>query len=102
MNFFSSSTNPAERPAPSSPVESSAQCGTEPTSPAVHKLTDLEREAAIRKAGELVEKHMAIWERDGCFAARGHAIYAQQCMERLIAGRSPEYVAMLERTRGLM
>lgn len=88
--------------AASSANPNSAACSPTPTTSAVHKLTALEREEAIRHAGRLIEKHMAEWERSGCFAARGKAIYAQQCMERLIKGRSPEQVASMERAAGLM
>lgn len=65
-------------------------------------LTDEAREQAIVRAGKAVEKHMATWERDHCFAARGDADRALRLMEQLIAGRSAEMVARLARERGLL
>lgn len=64
-------------------------------------MTDMQREEAIKRAGLAVVRHMGEWERTGCFAARGDADRARRLMELLIAGRSPQYVAQLERERGL-
>ena len=75
---------------------SSSTCWSE-----THQFTDADREAAIVRAGRAVEKHMTRWEAEGCFAARGDADRARMLMERLIAGRSPEFVARLEAERGL-
>lgn len=77
------------------------------------RISDEQREAAITRAGLLVEHHMAdlraINNRDphifsdfaDAAAARWKAQRARELMEQLIAGRSPEYVARLERERGL-
>lgn len=73
-----------------------------PVGEALHRLTDAERAAAIERAGMLIVASMEEWERSGCFAARGRAVYAEQCMSRLIKGRSPDMVARMERERGLM
>lgn len=51
------------------------------------ELSDAEREAAIVRAGKLIEKHMATWASDGCMAARGDADRARAIRARLIAGR---------------
>jgi hypothetical protein len=64
-------------------------------------MSDAEREAAIVQAGKAIERHMAEYERTGCFGARGDADRSRRLMELLIRGRSPEYVAKLERERGL-
>lgn len=65
-------------------------------------LTDDEREAAIKRAGAAMQKHYARYAETGCFAARGDADRALRLMELLIASRSPEAVANLERERGLL
>jgi hypothetical protein len=81
---------------------SSAACEKEQEVPVGQTLTDDQREEAIRIAAGLVEKHMAAWEKSGCFADRGNADRARVLMEQLIRGRSPEYVARIERERGLL
>jgi hypothetical protein len=64
-------------------------------------MTDSDREQAIVRAGKAMEKHMATYERTGCFSARGDADRARRLMELLIAGRSKEQVRKLEQARGL-
>lgn len=59
-------------------------------------LADAEREEAIVRAGQAIEKHMAVWISDGCVAAMGDADRARQLMEQLIAGRSPEQIARMQ------
>lgn len=54
-----------------------------------HRMTDAEREEAIRRAGKALEQHMAVWQAEGCMAARGAADRARSLMGALIAGRSP-------------
>lgn len=65
------------------------------------RLSDSQREEAIARAGQAIERHMAIYARESCLAARGDADRARLCMERLIAGRSPEQVRRMELERGL-
>lgn len=84
-----------------------ASCGTAPT------CADAAREAAIQNAAREVEHHMAevaaINNRDphtfddfaDAAMARQRADFARKRMEALIAGRSPEQVARMERERGL-
>lgn len=76
---------------------------------------DEAREVAIIRAGKLAEFFMieraaalSRHEADGCFAAMGDADAAlhrahdaRRLMEALILGRRPEYVALLDRDRGL-
>lgn len=81
-------------------------CPSEPTthvgqSRLNHSLTDGEREAAIALAASLIEHHMELYEISGNFADRGNADRARLSMEALIKGRSAEFVAKLERERGL-
>lgn len=49
-----------------------------------------------------MQKHYAEWETNSCFASLGSAHHARILMEKLIAGRSPAFVAQLERERGLI
>ena len=65
-------------------------------------LTDEQRESLIRHAASLVEYHMELYEISGDFADRGNADRARLSMEALIRGRSAEFVAKLERERGLV
>jgi len=58
-------------------------------------LTDEAREVAIVFAGKAIERYMATWQAEGCFAAKGDADRARRLMELLIAGRSPEQVARM-------
>lgn len=78
-------------------------------------LTDTEREAAIKRAGELViafmQEHRAAslrWQEGGNLADKGdadrqflNAREAQRLMVELIRGRSAEQVARMEMERGL-
>jgi hypothetical protein len=64
-------------------------------------MSDAERESAIKRAGLAVERHMAEYERTGCFAARGNADRARLAMQALIRGRSAARMARMERERGL-
>jgi hypothetical protein len=65
------------------------------------RLSDSAREAAIELAKKALERHYSTWEKTGCFSAKGMADRARLSMEALIRGRSAEYVAELERERGL-
>lgn len=64
-------------------------------------MTDEEREEAIKAAGDLIVQKMEVWDKHGCFAARGDAIAAEIRQRALIKGRSPEQVARMEAERGL-
>ena len=85
-----------------SPQCNTAAGRTEPTPPAVHALTEEEREAAIKRAGKLAEKYDDEWKATGSFEAKGRRDYAVYCMTQLIKGRSPERIAKMERDLGLM
>lgn len=82
-------------------VNPSADADTSRRTELTRPFSDDDREAAIKRAGAALEKHMAQWEETGCFAARGDADRARRLMELLIAGRSAEQVAKMERERGL-
>lgn len=64
-------------------------------------LAGLERELRIQAEGLLMQAEMLDWERTGYLGARAGADYHRMRMERLIAERSPETVAAMERERGL-
>jgi hypothetical protein len=64
-------------------------------------LTDASREEAIQLAGRLFLKHWALWEATGCFAARGDADRALMLQNRLIVGRSAEFISAREAALGL-
>ena len=64
-------------------------------------ITDDEREAAIKQAGDLVEHYMAKYESTSDLQYRGDADRALRMMEILIAGRSAEQVRAMEIVRGL-
>jgi hypothetical protein len=64
-------------------------------------LSDLSREVAIQHEAREVEQFMRRYGETNCFSDRGAADRARLRMEELIRGRSPEYVARLERMRGL-
>lgn len=66
-----------------------------------HSMSDDEREAAIKLAGEMVERHMDRYAESGCFSDRGNADRARLAMEALIRGRSAAQVAKLEAELGL-
>lgn len=79
------------------------------------RLTDEQRELAICKASDLIELFhsesrcmYALWKRYGDFDSKAaydlaysNAHKARELMESLIRGRSPAYVAFLEKQRGL-
>lgn len=74
-------------------------CGTTPT--AKFRMSDEEREAHIRDCAWLMEDAMRRWCETGDFGYRGEADRWRLLMEEAIKARSPEYVAKLERERGL-
>lgn len=69
------------------PVRELHESAWESSDAAGKRMTDEEREEAIKRAGRAVEKHMAEWERSGCFAAKGAADRAMQLLYLLKAGR---------------
>ena len=64
-------------------------------------MTDADREAEIARLSAEMEAAYAIWERDGCFAARGDADRLMRERDGLVRGRSAERVAQMEAERGL-
>jgi hypothetical protein len=64
-------------------------------------LTDAQREAAIKLAGEAIERHMARYQQSHCFADLGAADRARLSMEALIKGRSAAQIHRMEVERGL-
>jgi hypothetical protein len=64
-------------------------------------VSDNERELHIRNCGYLMEDAMRRWCETGCFSYRGEADRCRLLMQEAIRARSPEYVARLERERGL-
>ena len=59
------------------------------------------RELLIKALGDLMQEQYAIWDKEGCFDAKGRADMLLGQQNRLICERSPEMVAKLERERGL-
>jgi hypothetical protein len=66
------------------------------------RLSDDEREEAIRRAGRALEAHYFTWCCTGDFAAKADADRAQMLMTALIRGRSKDAVLRLEIKRGLI
>ena len=66
------------------------------------RMTDADREAEIARLTQEMEAAYAIWERDGCFAARGDADRLMRERDDLVRGRSAEQVAQMEAERGLV
>lgn len=64
-------------------------------------LSDAERELHIKDCAWLMEDAMQRYYETGCFSHRGAADRWRLLMEEAIKGRSPEYVAKLEKDRGL-
>ena len=64
-------------------------------------MTDADREAEIARLSAEMEAAYAIWQSDGCFAARGDADRLMRERDDLVRGRSAERVAQMEAERGL-
>lgn len=64
-------------------------------------MTDTDREAEIARLSAEMEAAYAIWQSDGCFAARGDADRLMRQRDDLVRGRSAERVAQMEAERGL-
>ena len=65
-------------------------------------MTDEAREAEIARLTQEMEAAYAIWQSDGCLAARGDADRLMRQRDDLVRGRSAEQVARMERERGLV
>ena len=65
-------------------------------------MTDTDREAEITRLSAEMEAAYAIWQSDGCFAARGDADRLMRERDDLVRGRSAEQVARMEQERGLV
>lgn len=65
-------------------------------------LTDEEREEAIRRAGDLMEKRYGDYERTDDLCDLGDAHRAMLLMQELVRGRSAAQVRKLEIQRGLL
>ena len=64
-------------------------------------MTDTQRESEIARLSAEMEAAYAIWQSDGCFAARGDADRLMRQRDDLVRGRSAEQVARMEAERGL-
>jgi len=64
-------------------------------------MTAAEHEAHIKRLGEKMELHHAVYVHTGCFAARGSADGYRLLMEAAITQRTPAHVKQLEIERGL-
>jgi len=64
-------------------------------------MTDTERESEIARLTQEMEAAYAIWQSDGCFAARGDADRLMRERDELVRSRSAERVAQMEAERGL-
>lgn len=64
-------------------------------------MTDTERESEIARLTQEMEAAYAIWQSDGCFAARRDADRLMRQRDDLVRGRSAERVARMESERGL-
>jgi hypothetical protein len=65
-------------------------------------MTDEAREAEIARLTQEMEAAYAIWQSDGCFAARGDADRLMRERDDLVRGRSAAQVAQMEAERGLV
>ena len=65
-------------------------------------MTDTDREAEIARLSAEMEAAYAIWQSDGCFAARDDADRLMRQRDDLVRGRSAERVAQMEAERGLV
>lgn len=65
-------------------------------------MTDTERESEIARLTQEMEAAYAIWQNDGCFAARGDAARLMRQRDDLVRGRSAERGAQMEAERGLV
>ena len=64
-------------------------------------MTDADREAEIARLSAEMEAAYAIWQSDGCFAARDDADRLMRQRDDLVRGRGAAQVARMEAERGL-
>lgn len=91
-------TSPSESIACAAVGNGSPQPVTD-VSDGLHRLTDEQRESAIKRAGALIEHYMAKYEATSDLQYRGDADRALRMMEILIAGRSDEAVKNIPRSQ---
>ena len=65
-------------------------------------MTDTQRESEIARLSAEMEAAYALWQSDGCFAAKGRADSLMRQRDDLVRGRSAEQVARMELERGLV
>lgn len=65
-------------------------------------MTDTDREAEIARLSAEMEAAYALWQSDGCFAAKDRADSLMRQRDDLVRGRSAEQVARMEAERGLV
>lgn len=65
-------------------------------------MTDTQRESEIARLSAEMEAAYAVWQSDGCLAAKGRADALMRQRDDLVRGRSAERVARMERERGLV
>ena len=70
--------------------------------PSPTPMTDAQRESDIARLTQEMEAAYAIWQSDGCFAAKGRADSLMRQRDDLVRGRSAERVAQMEAERGLV
>ena len=64
-------------------------------------MTDTDREAEIARLSAEIEAAYAVWQSDGCFAARDDADRLMKQRDDLVRGRGAAQVARMEAERGL-
>ena len=64
-------------------------------------MTDTDREAEIARLSAEIEAAYAVWQSDGCFAARDDADRLMRQRDDLVRGRGAAQVARMEAERGL-
>ena len=69
--------------------------------PSPTPMTDAQRESDIARLTQEMEAAYALWQSDGCFAAKGRADSLMRQRDDLVRGRSAEQVARMEAERGL-
>ena len=87
------------------PREQGFSCQTRPqdvSEEADTALTAEQREEAITRAGELMERRYKAFDDTGCLAALGDAHAALLLMKKLIAGRDRDTVLRMEIRKGLI
>ena len=65
------------------------------------RMTDTDREAEIARLSAEMEAAYAVWQSDGCFAAKDRADSLMRQRDDLVRGRGAAQVARMEAERGL-